>query len=225
MRGVFITFEGPEGSGKTTQSGRLCSRLREAGIEVVATREPGGTRTGELIREILQHERAGEPLHPEAEVLLFAASRAQLVRDVIRPALQRGACVISDRFADSTTAYQGYGRGFDLDQILAINAFAMAGISPDLTLLLDVDVASGVARMRRRNTEASRPQDRFEREDAAFHEKVRAGYLATAKRFPERIRILDTTREPDAVAGDIWRIVSSLLAERGMRGAVAGSGG
>jgi dTMP kinase len=211
MRGTFITFEGPEGSGKSTHVARLAERLRGLGLEVVCTREPGGTRTGEMIREILQHDRTGEPIVPEAEVLLFAASRAQLVGRVIRPALERGAWVLCDRFADSTTVYQGMGRGFGMDRMIEISAFALGGVAPDLTLLLDVDVSAGLARMRRRNTEQGVDGDRFERETREFHERVREGYLALSRRFPERIRTIDATREPEAVAGDVWRIVQPLV--------------
>lgn len=211
MRGTFITFEGPEGSGKSTHVARLAERLRGLGIEVVCTREPGGTRTGELIREILQHDRAAEPIVLEAEVLLFAASRAQLVGRVIRPALERGVWVISDRFADSTTVYQGVGRGFGMDRMIAINAFALGGVEPDVTLLLDVDVTGGLDRMRRRNAEHGVDGDRFEREAREFHERVRQGYLALAGRFPERIRRVDAARAPEAVAADIWRAVEPRL--------------
>lgn len=211
MRGTFITFEGPEGSGKSTHVARLAERLRGCGLEVVCAREPGGTPTGEMIRGILQHDRTGEPIVPEAEVLLFAASRAQLVGRVLRPALERGAWVLCDRFADSTTAYQGMGRGLGMDRMIEISSFALGGIAPDLTLLLDVDVASGLARMRRRNTEQGVAGDRFEREAREFHERVREGYLALARRFPGRIRTIDATREPEAVAGDVWRMVQPLV--------------
>ena len=142
-KGRFITLEGPEGSGKSTHAQRLAERLRRQGHAVLCTREPGGTRTGEIIRNVLQHDQAGEAICPAAETLLFAASRAQLVQHVILPALRQGQWVISDRFADSTTAYQGYGRGFDLAAIGAINAFAIDGAEPDLTFLLDVNVALG----------------------------------------------------------------------------------
>jgi len=225
MKGVFITFEGPEGSGKTTQLQNLARRLSEAGYEVVTTREPGGTEIGEAIRDILQHDSAGEGLVPEAESLLFAASRAQLVREVILPALLRGACVLCDRFADSTVAYQGHGRGFDVDRIQAINAFAAGDAVPDLTLLLDVEVRDGFARMRERNVAQHRCEDRFEREEAAFHEKVRAGYLALADASPERFRIIDSSRKESLVAGDIWACVETVLKSRSdTAGSAAGDG-
>jgi dTMP kinase len=208
MRGVFVTFEGPEGSGKSTHAAGLAARLRGLGLDVVCTREPGGTRTGEMIRDILQHGISGEALAPETEVLLFSASRAQLVRNVIVPALTRGAWVISDRFADSTTVYQGMGRGFGMDRMLALNAFALGGLTPDVTLLLDVDVGAGLDRMRLRNAARGVDGDRFEREEREFHERVRAGYLVLAQRFPERIRTIDATREPAVVAAAIWSAVA-----------------
>lgn len=210
-RGKFITFEGPEGGGKTTQAKRLVSRLEAGGFEVLYTREPGGTPTGEAIREILQHDKSGEAICPETEVLLFAASRAQLVRHVILPALERGACVVCDRFVDSTTAYQGYGRGFPLDEILAINSFAIRGAVPDLTLLLDLDVKEGMGRLERRDTGGKKRYDRIEREAIAFHEKVRGGYLELARRYPERFRLLDAARPTGDVEADVWRLVQSVV--------------
>lgn len=214
MTGLFITFEGPEGSGKTTQSSMLADRLRSEGREVVTMREPGGTPTGEAIREILQHDSAGEPIERETEVLLFAASRAQLVRTVLLPALERGACVVCDRFADSTLAYQGYGRGFDVEDLIAINAFATAAIQPDVTILLDLEVARGFKRLGRRNEAEHRGKDRFEREDLPFHEAVRAGYLALARRWPERFLLVPSDGDVEGVADTIWtRLAPRLRAE------------
>jgi len=137
MKGLFITFEGPEGSGKSTHVARLAKRLKKSGYEVLMTREPGGTIAGEAIREVLQYDRRGEQVSPETETLLFIASRAQLVRTIIMPALKRGVCVICDRFADSTIAYQGYGRGLDVSSLVKLNDFAINGAVPDLTILLD----------------------------------------------------------------------------------------
>ena len=210
-RGKFITFEGPEGGGKTTQELRLIRRLETEGREVLYTREPGGTPTGEAIREILQYDKAGEPPCAQSEVLLFAASRAQLVRHVILPALERGLLVVCDRFVDSTTAYQGYGRGFPLEQILAINQFAIDGAVPDLTILLDVSLDRGFDRLAQR-TGTTRPLDRIEREERAFHEKVRAGYLDMARRWPERFRVVNAARDVAAVEQDVWKLVSNALA-------------
>ncbi len=209
--GRFITFEGPEGGGKTTQAKRLLARLREAGRDVLYTREPGGTPTGEAIREILQHDKAGEPLCDQTEVFLFAASRAQLVRRVILPALERGTVVVCDRFADSTTAYQGYGRGFPVDQMLAINAFAINGAEPDATLLLDLPINLGFERVEGRQTQLFENMDRIEREARAFHERVRAGYLELASRWPERFHTIDATRTPDEVEQSVWEIVQGVL--------------
>lgn len=211
MRGKFITLEGPEGSGKSTQAQRLCSRLEARGLEVVKAREPGGTATGELIREILQHNRAGEPLFPESEALLFAASRAQLVRSVIEPALERGAWVVCDRFADSTTAYQGYGRGFPVEDMIGINSFAVGASEPDVTLLLDLEVELGFDRMRQRNLKNGMGEDRFEREAIGFHEKVRRGYLALAERFPSRFRVIDASMDEDNVEVSVWDMVCETL--------------
>lgn len=211
MRGFFITLEGPEGSGKTTQAGRLVARLSQAGYEVVATHEPGGTSTGEAIRNILQHDAAGEPLFPETEALLFAASRAQLVRAVIQPALGRGACVVCDRFLDSTVAYQGYGRRLDLARIALLNEFATNGIVPDLTLLLDLDIRGGFARLALRNRCLNGRTDRLEREKFEFHERTRQGYLELARRYPERIRIVNAEQTPDEIEEEIWRIAENAL--------------
>lgn len=211
MRGKFITFEGPEGSGKTTHAGHLVERLKAGGRDIVYAREPGGTPTGEAIRKILQYDQAGEPICRETEVLLFAASRAQLVRHVILPALERGADVVCDRFADSTTAYQGYGRGFPIDQMLAINQFAIDGAEPDLTILLDLDVGAGFDRLARRHRETSSTWDRIEREEKAFHESVRKGYLELARRWPGRFRVIDASRGVEAVDEDVWRVVQDVI--------------
>ena len=211
MRGRFLTFEGPEGSGKSTQSKRLALRLKESGREVVTTREPGGTPTGELIRDILQNDLTQEPSSAEAEMLLFAASRAQLVGRVILPALERGTWVISDRFADSSTAYQGYGRGLDIDRVLAVNALAIGDAVPDRTFLLDIDVDTGFERLRVRHEDGEQQFDRIEREDKGFHEKVRRGYLDLARQMPERFRVLNTLEPEDIVHDRIWEAVQELM--------------
>ncbi len=214
MAGLFITFEGPEGSGKSTQIKRLVQHLREAGHDVVTTREPGGTPTGEAIRDILQHDVAGEDICAETETLLFEASRAQLVRHIIRPALERGAIVISDRFADSTTAYQGYGRGFDVETMFTLHDFALGGTEPDLTLLIDVDVEEGFRRLHGRNNAAQTGLDRMERESLEFHQRVYDGYHALAKRWPDRFRVVDGRRDPDAVFQDVLAEVMKATDER-----------
>lgn len=211
-RGRFITFEGPEGGGKTTQAKRLLARLTAEGYEVIYTREPGGTPTGEAIREILQYDKAGEPLCDQSEVFLFAASRAQLVRTVIIPALERGAHVICDRFADSTTVYQGYGRGFDIEQMIMINNFAINGAVPDITILLDIEVSSGFDRIASRQRELFQKSDRIEREAREFHERVRRGYLELCNRYPERFRKVQANRDPAQVEDDVWKLVQPLIA-------------
>ncbi len=207
-RGVFISLEGPEGGGKSTHARRLAERLRAAGHAVLLTREPGGTPLGEDLRRLLQH---GGALCPEAELLLFLASRAQLVREVIRPALARGVHVICDRFADSTTAYQGYGRGLPLGPLLAMNRQAVAGLMPDLTLVLDIGVRAGQARLRGRRRQGGARRDRIERESRAFHERVRAGFLELARRSPRRLKVIPSGRPRRAVETAIWTQVQHVL--------------
>ncbi|MGI6496665.1 MAG: dTMP kinase [Kiritimatiellia bacterium] len=209
-RGVFVTFEGPEGGGKSTQIRRLAARLGEMGLDVVTTREPGGTRLGESVRGLLQHDAAGETPCERAEPLLFCASRAQLVARVVEPALARGAWVLSDRFTDSTVAYQGYGRGLPVETLKALNAFATAGRVPDLTFVLDVPAEVGLGRMAARDE----GPDRFEREDAGFHARMRKGFLDLAREEPSRCVVVDASRDPDEVFDDLWSILSSRFAPR-----------
>jgi len=211
MRGKFITLEGPEGSGKSTQAKRLIQRLAERGIEAIYTREPGGTALGEAIRTILQHNQAGEAPCGRAELLLFEASRNQLVEKVIRPNLDKGCWVICDRFIDSTVAYQGYGRGLPIEDIHSINRFAMDGVAPDLTLLLDLTVEAGFDRIGRRQKELGEVADRFEQEERSFHHRVRDGYLALAAAAPERFKRIRADQELDAVSAEIWTVVSELV--------------
>lgn len=211
MKGLFITFEGPEGGGKSTHVARLAKRLCDLGYKVVTTREPGGTPVGEAIRDVIQHDKRSENLSSETETLLFLASRAQLVQTVIRPAMAKGCCVISDRFADSTIAYQGYGRGMDVKSLLRLNKFATGETVPDLTLLLDVDVKRGFMRLRERNRKNNAGHDRIERESLMFHEKVRKGYLKLAGKWPGRFRIIDAGRNVDQVAESIWAVVCKRL--------------
>ena len=213
MSGLFITFEGPEGCGKSTQIARLVKHLEAAGHDVLTTREPGGTPTGEAIRDILQHDVAGEDICAETETLLFESSRAQLVRHVIRPALEKGTIVISDRFADSTTAYQGYGRGFDVETLLTLHDFALGGTEPDLTLLVDVNIEEGFRRVHGRNQEKQTVLDRMERESLAFHQRVYDGYHAMAKRWPDRFRVIDGCREPAIVFDDVLAVVMKAIDE------------
>jgi dTMP kinase len=211
MSGKFITLEGPEGSGKSTQAKMMIRRLSELGIEAMYTREPGGTALGEEIRNILQHNSAGEAPCERAELLLFEASRNQLVEKVIRPALEKGTWVICDRFIDSTTAYQGYGRGLPVDEVQAINSFAINWVAPDLTLLLDLDIETGFDRITQRFLELGESADRFEQEERSFHERVRQGYLTQAETEPERFRIIDAARNPESVSEEIWKILTDVF--------------
>lgn len=211
-KGIFITFEGPEGGGKSTQIKRLAARLEALGRIVVTTREPGGTKLGECIRGILQYDSAGEPPCERAESLLFCASRAQLVKNVIAPALEGGACVLSDRFTDSTVAYQGFGRGLPVDTLKALNAFATGGLAPDITFVLDIPTAEGRRRLAARNAAAAEGPDRFEREALEFHERMRRGFIALAAEEPDRCFVIDATLPQDEVAAEIWRIVEARLA-------------
>ena len=197
-RGKFITFEGPEGSGKSTHIRLLKAFLETRGIEMVMTREPGGTPLGESIRNLLQHGESEAPV-ARAEVLLFLACRAQHVERRIRPALEAGQWVLCDRFDDSTMAYQGYARGFDLTLLGGVNDFAVNGLRPDLTLLLDVSPATSRARLAARGA----TPDRIEREHDAFHVKVRDGFLDLAQKKPEQFVVVNTEREPDAVEEEI----------------------
>lgn len=206
MRGKFITFEGGEGCGKSTQIARLAAWLRGKGVEVVLTREPGGTRLAELIRGLLKDELLDPPT-ARSELLLFLAARAQLVEKTVAPALAAGKWVLSDRFSDSTFAYQGYGRGLPLETLRLINAFACDGLTPDLTLLLDVDPATAAARMRRREAETETPADRIERAGDDFHARLRAGFLELAAAEPARIKVVDANGTPD----EVWSAVEAAM--------------
>jgi dTMP kinase len=208
--GFFISFEGPEGSGKSTQIHRLAAALAEQGHAVWTTREPGGTRAGETIRPILLGPQAG-PLSAWSEALLFTAARAQLVEEVIRPRLHRGELVLCDRYSDSTLAYQGYGRGIDLETLRRLQSKATGGLSPDLTLLLDLPVETGLARIPRN------AKDRLDRETIAFHQRVHAGYREMAAREPHRWRQVDASRDPDKVASRILELAVEALRTAGVR--------
>jgi len=210
MRGRFITFEGGEGCGKSTQVKRLAAALAARGIRVVETREPGGTPLAEKVRGLLKDELADPPCD-RAELLLFLAARAQLVRSVIRPALDSGAWVLSDRFSDSTVAYQGYGRGLDIGFIAAANGFACDALKPDLTLLLDVEPSVAAARMRKREAATNTTADRIERAGDDFHARLRAGFRTLAAAEPERIARLDANGTPDEVWEQVWKSVTRFL--------------
>jgi dTMP kinase len=208
----FITFEGSEGSGKSTQADRLAVHLQRRGVPYILTREPGGTPIGESIRELLQFAPHNSNMTSESELLLFEASRSQLVREVIKPALERGMCVIADRFFDSTTIYQGAARKLDREIIERLNAFAVGDCVPDITFVLDVDAATAEARMRHEPRRA----DRMEQQPAEFYERVREGYRELAAHEPKRIILIDGSRNPDEIEREIWEKLFSrfsLLAE------------
>jgi dTMP kinase len=201
----FITFEGSEGSGKSTQADRLAARLQRCGVPYILTREPGGSPIGESIRELLQFAPHSSNMTPETELLLFEASRSQLVREVIKPALERGMCVIADRFFDSTTVYQGAARKLDHEMIERLNAFAVGGCIPNITFVLDVDAATAESRMQH----APRKADRMEQQPAEFYERVREGYRQLALNEPGRIALVNGAQSPDAIENEIWRTLCS----------------
>ncbi len=206
-RGLFISFEGSEGCGKSTQIQRLAARLTGLGKSVLLTREPGGTEIGEHLRELLQHSKAGHAMCAETELLLFTASRAQLVREKIAPALAAGAVVLADRFLDSTTVYQGAARRLDPARVEAINCFAVGECVPARTFILDLDPAAARARLAAR---AGAP-DRMESQSTAFFDAVRAGYLALARSGDARFHLLDAARPADEIADAIWHATAPLL--------------
>jgi dTMP kinase len=201
----FITFEGSEGSGKSTQADRLAARLQRSDVPYILTREPGGTPIGESIRNLLQFAPHNSNMAPETELLLFEASRSQLVREVIKPALERGVCVIADRFSDSTTVYQGAARKLNHEIIELMNAFVVADCVPDITFVLDVDAATAESRMQREPRKA----DRMEQQPAEFYERVRDGYRELARQEPKRIVLIDGSRGADNIEGQIWKTASS----------------
>ncbi len=200
----FITFEGSEGCGKTTQVQKLAERLARSGVTHLVTREPGGTPIGETIRELLQFAPHNSSMTPETELFLFEASRSQLVREIIKPALERGICVIADRFFDSTTVYQGAARTLDRELIERLNTFAVGDCIPDVTFVLDVDAATAKSRM-----QGPRKTDRMEQQPAEFYERVREGYRALAKREPSRVVLIDGSRTTDEIENEIWKILAS----------------
>lgn len=206
--GKLISFEGSEGSGKTSQIARLAERLQRLKRDVVTVREPGGTEIGEQIRNIIVHNSKGDEMCPETELLLFAASRAQLVREEIAPALLRGAVVLSDRFLDSSTVYQGIGRNLAADPVSQINLFAVGNVMPDLTIIIDVPTRVGLARIRQR---ASDLPNRMERENIDFYDKIREGYLVLAKSMPKRFVVVDGQNDEASTEKKIWEAVNSRI--------------
>lgn len=210
---MFITFEGMEGSGKSTALNRVQQALLDAGHGVLLTREPGGSRLGRTLRSILL-DLSNDDIVPEAELFLYLADRAQHVGQVIRPALAEGVVVLSDRYADSTVVYQGYGRGLDPERLRELNDMAVGGLWPDLTLVFDLPPEEGLRRAMTRNLRegTSVSEGRFEAEHLAFHARVREGYLTWAALHPARFRVVDATRTPDEVFEDVMRAVRSALA-------------
>lgn len=215
MKGVFITFEGTEGGGKSTQIARLAERLKEEGKVVRVLREPGGTPIGEEIRHTLKHSSQNAAMTPEAELLLMCASRAQLVREVIRPALVAGEVVLCDRFYDSTEAYQGYGRGLDTGMIKLLKEFVVGSTHPQLTLLLNIPLSVSKKRRDLRASAGESVRDRMEEADASFFNRVEQGFLAIAAGERGRVKVVDGTMTEDLVAEAIWRWVGPLIETEG----------
>jgi dTMP kinase len=214
-RGIFVTIEGPEGAGKTTQAKLLVERLRRQ-YDVLYTREPGGTPVGERIRALLLDD-AHREMAPQAEMLLFAASRAQFVAEIVEPALRQGRLVLSERYVDASLAYQGYARGLGVDVVRRVNEVATRGIVPDLTVMLDIEPAVGLARARQAEGKEGRQGrgDRLEQEDLSFFRQVREGFLKIATEERARVRLIDGGRPPEAVHADVIRVVDEWLFARG----------
>ena len=210
-RGKFITFEGGEGAGKTTQIVRLAERLEACGVATVRTREPGGAPGADSIRSLLV-SGATDKWDPVSEVLLLYAARREHLNHTIRPALDRGAWVLCDRFADSTMAYQGYGHGVARDFIRTVHETVVGDAGPDLTMILDIPVDVGIARATARNTDTRSGEDRFEHMDTGFHERLRAGFLAIAAESPQRVAVIDADASPEAVTEAVWRTLAERLA-------------
>jgi dTMP kinase len=202
---MFITLEGPEGSGKTSQLPKLAEYLRQRGFDVLTTREPGGTSISEQIRTVL-HNLENKEMNPRTEILLFQASRAQLVEQVIRPHLGKGGVVLSDRYADSTLAYQGYGHQIDIEILRVLVTFATGGLKPDLTILLDVDVETGLQRK-----ELKGEWNRLDAYDLDFHKRVRRGYFNLVQAEPERWEVIDASQSPVKVQEELRRVVGERL--------------
>ena len=210
MMGKFITFEGPEGGGKSTHIKLLAEFLRAQGKDVLVTREPGGTRLAELIRSLVREEIEDPPV-VRSEVLLFLAARAQVVSNVIRPALEKGVWVLCDRFSDSTFAYQGYGRGIDVELLRQLNDFATQGLIPDMTILLDVPLEVSRSRLLERQANTNSSADRIEQAGEEFHRRLREGFLEMAKGAPQRFVVVDSSKELEAVNKNIEEAVLKLF--------------
>ncbi len=204
---MFITFEGPDGSGKTTQLRKLASVLRERGLDVVSTREPGGTEIGDQIRAVIMNMK-NKDMDPRTELLLFNASRAQLVEELIRPSLAAGKIILCDRYADSTMAYQGYGHGLDKAELRRLLNFATGGLKPDLTLIFDISPETGLKRRQANHDEWNRMDDYALR----FHERVRGGFLELAAADPERRIVIDADRDPETIHREVLEIIQQKIA-------------
>lgn len=211
-RGIFITIEGVEGSGKTTQAALLADFLRKQGMHVVETREPGGTEVGERIRRILLAP-SHRDLAPMTELLLFLAARAQQVGEIVNPALESGKWVTCDRFSDATLAYQGYGRGLDINMIRRLNESATGGLIPDMTIVLDLDVETGIKRAVAAKREFSESGDRMEKENRDFHRRVREGYLELARLEPDRMKVIQVAGSIEDVHKSVIALIEPFLAK------------
>ena len=209
-KALFITFEGPEGAGKSSQADALADHLEKAGYTCIRTREPGGTLLAEKLRALVKGDLGTEHLHSQTELLLMEAARAQHVHELILPALAEGKCVICDRFYDSTTAYQGGARGLDAEIIERLNNFATSAKKPDLTFLMDLPPERGFERIRTREMKDG-PYDRFEMEKLDFHRRVRQSFLDIAKKEPERVRVIDADRPREEIASEIEQIVDEFI--------------
>ncbi|MCF6174239.1 MAG: dTMP kinase [Victivallaceae bacterium] len=209
-KGCFITFEGPEGAGKSTQVKLLRQALEKRGIQTIVTREPGGTPLAEQLRDIVKYHEGDEPMAAETELLLFAASRAQHVRNLIKPAVAEGKVVICDRFYDSTTAYQGYARSLELDFVQRLNMFAIAGCKPDLTILLDLPPEAGFSRTAAR-AETQGLNDRLENEALDFHLAVRSAFLTIAEQEPERVKVVSALDAPEVIHCTIMELIENVV--------------
>lgn len=211
-KGIFISFEGTEGAGKSTQIQLLNDELVKRGYDVLLTREPGGTDIGDQISHMVKYYTGEEGIAEEAEVLLFAASRAQLVKKRLLPHLEKGGIVICDRFADSTEAYQGYGRGIDRERIQDLISYATSGLMPDVTLLLDLSIEKGMARVGKRAVTEDEKNDRIEAAGREFHENVRRGFLEIAKRDTGRVSVIDADQSIEGIQQDVLKVIDHVFA-------------
>lgn len=211
MSGIFITFEGIEGCGKTTQIKRLANRLDELKHDITLIREPGGTDIGEAIREIVKYPPKGAPISAYTELLLMNASRAQLTQQIIQPALAKGHTVLCDRFYDSTLAYQGYGRQLDLNKVHKAIELAIENTKPDLTLLLDIPLEVSTKRVMDRQLKSNETNDQFDRSGELFFKRVLDGFKTLAKAEPDRFRVINANQTPDDVSNEIWQVVKEKI--------------